>query len=443
MASWGEDASLIAPEQPTAASSSDHGAISLGTRMTSTTAGRITAVLWYCPAGWQAAGTVYASVYRSPSDRAAHVALPAPIPGAWNRVALPAPVELPAASSWTVAVWLPARASGGDYAYTPAKLGGPVVRGDLTGTGGAFDYSIGAVFPSNGTPTWFGVDVVWQAAVTDPTTIPPGFPTQSTTGPAPGTTFTTYAGPTTIPPGSYLGMRFPELPPRGFYDSNAADLIFRDCEFNSGLVLRGDRLTMERTRIAGGLSLSGVDTALLRLIDVHHSGTDLLHITSDSGQCSDITISDSVFRNPVPIEDAHSDGLQVRGVRGLTIRHCSFDMGPWVLVAGKDTLNSCVFLQNAQGGNHDVRIEDTYLDGAGFALVVDVVHGRLILKGNRWGVQDHHGPVSLTGAVPTLAQDNRRYVSGTLVIPDTLGVDDLSITWTPLRPQWTFDVKDF
>ncbi|CRK55439.1 hypothetical protein [Alloactinosynnema sp. L-07] len=255
------------------------------------------------------------------------------------------------------------------------------------------------------------------------------------TGPRPGAPLTPYTGLPQIPPGRYERVLFPAVTLPVFYQSGADDLALVDCEFGSGTVLGGDRLTMTHTRVAGGLSLSGVDNAVLDHVDLHTSASDLLHITSDTGPCRRITIVDSTLRNPVPRADAHADGIQVRGIDGLTLRRCTVDLGPWAQVNGTDVLHAALFLENTQGGNRDIVVRDCLLNGGGTTIVAGAVTGGFVLTGNRWGSDDHYAPVNLA-TTPTLALDNTRLTGGA-VIADTPGARDLTLHWGPMGVAWT------
>ncbi|MBM7770637.1 hypothetical protein JOD54_000841 [Actinokineospora baliensis] len=433
--------SVFAPAGPVSVASNDRGGISLGTRLTAAVAGRAAGVLWFCPVGWDgSASPVYASLYSAAGVLLARTTVTGPTPGAFVTITFADPVPVEAGAEVTAAVWLPRRTAGADYAFTAGALASPRTVGQLTASTATYDYSdVAPNHPTNSTGTWFGVDVVWQPETGGGTSpIPPGYPTPATTGPQAGTVLTDYTGPTTLPPGVYTGVRFPALG-QGAYESSAAGLVFRDCVFETGVVLRGDGLTVERTRVAGGLSLSGVSGAVLSRVDLHESGTDLLHVTSDTGQCANITVTDSCLRDPRPIAGAHADGVQVRGVRGLTIRRCAVDMGPWVLVEGADVLNAALFFEDANGGNSDVRVTGCWLNGGGYTLVSGAVSGDYVLTGNRWGPDGHYGPVTLATA-PTLARDNRARADNALVLADTVGAEDLNLTWGRLMTGWRFEV---
>lgn len=153
-------------------------------------------------------------------------------------------------------------------------------------------------------------------------------------------------------------------------------------------VFRGDDVTLEACEL-GALSLSGTAKVRARgLLIGGRIAKDGIHITSDTGQCEDIVIEDSLIHHPVVTASSHYDGCQVRGVQGLTLRRVTIDLG-----AHKPQYTAALFLQNAQGGNHDVLVEDCTLLGGGYTLYASGTNVRIrgtVIDGGHYG--DIHTP---------------------------------------------------
>lgn len=152
----------------------------------------------------------------------------------------------------------------------------------------------------------------------------------------------------------------------------------------SGLRVTGQLLIRGCTNLTvtdswlGALAISGgTGITLSRFLIDGKLGTDAMHITSDTGRVSDVILQDGWVHNPILSGASHYDGLQVRGVSGLTVRDVMFDQGPGGLDA---QLNASIYLETANGGNEDVLIE----------RVESIVRGyfHLYLYGDRITIRD-------------------------------------------------------
>lgn len=97
----------------------------------------------------------------------------------------------------------------------------------------------------------------------------------------------------------------------------------------------------------------------------------------------------------------HYDCIQVRGVDGLTIRNFCFDHG----TTFSALFNAAIFLEGAQGGNHNVLIENGFSRAAGYfhlylsasgLTVRDVTFARvpdagLVYSGGSYTIDDQSG----------------------------------------------------
>ena len=162
-----------------------------------------------------------------------------------------------------------------------------------------------------------------------------------------------------------------------------SNLTLRNLRVTGRLLLRGDDVVLEDSTV-GSLSLSGTDGVVVRGVEVAgNPGQDGLHITSGSAPVRDVLLEDVWIHNPLVTSSAHYDGIQVRGVDGLTMRRVVVEMGAW-----KKQYNAALFLEEANGGNHGIRVEDSTFLGGGYTMysfATDVRVTRTTLGGGRWG----------------------------------------------------------
>lgn len=239
------------------------------------------------------------------------------------------------------------------------------------------------------------------------TTPPPtsSRPGASNTGVPSGTALINYSGPASNGTSgtTYSGINFPALTPGNYYSFSGNNLTFQNCKFNSGVTFSGDNIRIEHCEIVDGFSLSGTATVVAEYNNVHSFTDDGIHITSDTGQVSNVTLANNYIHSPTPGSGAHADGLQVRGVVGLTLTNNNFDMGPWFTVAGQDVLNAAVFLEGGNGGNSDITLNGNYLNGGGYILRIG--SGTTFkFTDNRFGPHGHYGVVLNTSGGGTITQ---------------------------------------
>ncbi len=162
-----------------------------------------------------------------------------------------------------------------------------------------------------------------------------------------------------------------------------SNLTLRNVRVTGRLALRGDNVVVENASV-GALTLSGTAGARVRGVDISGSpGQDGVHITSDTGRASDVLLEDVWIHNPQVTATSHYDGIQVRGVDGLTLRRVVAELGAW-----KPQYNAALFLEDANGGNSHVRVEDSTFVGGGYTMysfATDVRVSRTTLCGGRWG----------------------------------------------------------
>jgi hypothetical protein len=186
----------------------------------------------------------------------------------------------------------------------------------------------------------------------------------------------------------------------------AADgVLLRRVRVDGSLRIRGSQLTVEDSEV-GAVSISGEEEVVLRRTEVFGTpGSDGIHITSDSGPVRDVLIEDCWIHSPQVEPDSHYDGVQVRGVDGLVIRGTTIDLGP-----PEPQHNAAVFLQEANGGNRSVVLEDNWLAGGGYTLYLAGTD--VLVRGNRLSRVAAFGPVYPDTAPDDLVAEANTWLDG-------------------------------
>lgn len=207
-----------------------------------------------------------------------------------------------------------------------------------------------------------------------PTTPPPtdGRPNESNTGYPAGTVLKDWTGPKYDNSSNLVidGYRL-----NGSYTFTGQNVTIKNCDVSGGLTFAvATNVTVERCKIRGGISIASSKSVTVQYSNIYEFGSDGFHVTSDrtSGSTiirnTNITLANNLIHKPTPGCGAHADGIQVRGVDTLVLRNNNFDMGPWKQVCSQDALNAAVFLQDANGGNKDVTMDNNMLAGGGFTF---------------------------------------------------------------------------
>jgi hypothetical protein len=162
-----------------------------------------------------------------------------------------------------------------------------------------------------------------------------------------------------------------------------SDLTLRNVRVNGEAVIRGDRVQVQGSEFAA-LSISGADSVTISGTEVFGlTGRDGIHITSDTGPVTGVVIRDSLIHNPKVTATSHYDGIQVRGVDGLTLERVRIELGAFV-----PQHNAALFLEDANGGNRNVTVTDSVLAGGGYTLYSfadDVAITDTVFGGGEWG----------------------------------------------------------
>jgi len=221
-------------------------------------------------------------------------------------------------------------------------------------------------------------------------------PNAGNTGYTPGTTLRTWSGPDWDGRADLVIEGYDLTPvAKSYFTFAGNNVTIRNCRINAGLLMGGDNVKVERCEIIGGISLSGTATGSIQYNNIHHIGDDGIHITSDNGRVSNITVAHNFVHTFTPVCGAHADGMQVRGVDGLTVFNNAIDLGAWRQVCGLNTLNAAIFVENANGGNKNVTIDRNYLNGGGFLFDISTCPNTRIIK-NRLGRDERFGVATVS-----------------------------------------------
>ncbi|SDF65466.1 hypothetical protein SAMN05660662_2934 [Blastococcus aurantiacus] len=188
-----------------------------------------------------------------------------------------------------------------------------------------------------------------------------------------------------------------------------------DSYFAAGLlVLPGDPVNVSWSTIRGGLGVSSHTGGRFSNLDIRDLPHDGLHITSDRGQLARDLVFDTCWVHGFqPAAGAHADGIQIRGVDGLTLANCTLDLGPWAHGPdGRDALNAAFFTENANGGASNVRLRNSYLNGGGITWRSGgAVAGAFEVTdcdfGPDWRYAVQYSAGDRKGSLPTLQKGNR------------------------------------
>ena len=200
------------------------------------------------------------------------------------------------------------------------------------------------------------------------------------------------------------GYEFPALEV-GRYTFTGNNITFKNCKLGSGIRFAGDNVKLEHCEVIGEVVLSGTVTAWIAYNNIHDSPDDGLHITSDNGRASNVTVSNNFIHSFSPVCGAHSDGMQVRGVDKLNIVNNVIDMGAWRQVCGLNVLNAAIFLQDANGGNNNVKIDKNFLNGGGYVLYIGIGPQTRITN-NRFGRSEKFGLTNNTSNPGDIAESS-------------------------------------
>lgn len=181
-------------------------------------------------------------------------------------------------------------------------------------------------------------------------------------------------------------VRVKELEVRG------KNVILRNVEVTGSILITGNNAMLDHVSTTG-IGISSASGAMVQYSNIAKSEEDGIHITSDRGSMvKDVILSHNFIHSPKVPESAHYDGTQVRGVKGLTISCSTYDPGKY-----RSPYNAAIYVEDANGGNTKVSIENNWLYGFGFSVMIDSPRTQIV--GNRVGGDIHWGTCDLGDSV--------------------------------------------
>jgi hypothetical protein len=158
----------------------------------------------------------------------------------------------------------------------------------------------------------------------------------------------------------------------------------RNVKVAGNVFITGDGATLDHVT-ASGIAISSASRATVQYTNIGNSLEDGIHITSDRGRLvKKVVLKYNFIHTPLVDDSAHYDGTQVRGVDGLVISCSTYDPGTY-----RPPFNAAIYLEDANGGDKNVSIENNWLYGFGFSVMIDADGTRLV--GNRVGGSPHWG----------------------------------------------------
>jgi hypothetical protein len=212
-----------------------------------------------------------------------------------------------------------------------------------------------------------------------------GKPGSDNTGVPAGTVLTTYSGPLTI---TVDGTVIDGKQISGGLEIYADNVTVRRSQLTTSIVVRNARNVLIEDVSLQSVAVSSAQDVTVRRADLSGAGEDALHVTSDSGsQVQNVLIENSWIHNPQPPPGAHWDGIQVRGISGLTLSHNNFDLGVY-----QSEYNAAIYFEQANGGNSHLFVNDNWINGGAFLLMLSVGIPDVNFNRNRMGRDYHWGP---------------------------------------------------
>jgi hypothetical protein len=190
------------------------------------------------------------------------------------------------------------------------------------------------------------------------------------------------------------------------------NVTLRNVEAGS-ILITGNNAMLDHVS-ATGIAISSASGATVRYSNISKSDEDGIHITSDRGSMvKNVILSHNFIHNPKVPESAHYDGTQVRGVKGLLISCSTYEPGKY-----RSPYNAAIYLEDANGGNTKVSIENNWLYGFGFSVMIDSPKTRII--GNRIGGDIHWDTCDLGDSVSVSSLKIRDNIDDETLAPEPI-----------------------
>ncbi len=150
------------------------------------------------------------------------------------------------------------------------------------------------------------------------------------------------------------------------------------------ILITGDHVTLDHVTTQGIAVSSGSDVTI-RYTNIGFGTEDAIHLTSDrESQVTKVVLEYNYIHDPRVQPGSHYDGTQIRGADGVSISCSTYDPGPY-----QSTFNAAIYLENANGGVRNVSIQNNWLYGFGFSVMLDAtgttITGNEIGGDIKWG----------------------------------------------------------
>lgn len=183
-------------------------------------------------------------------------------------------------------------------------------------------------------------------------------------------------------------------------DIRGNDVTVRNVSVNGHILVTGDRVVLDHVT-AKGIAVSSASDVTIRYANIGSGDEDGIHITSDGGRLvRNVVLEYNYIHDPAVPATAHYDGTQIRGAQNVVIRCSTYDPGPY-----QDTFNAAIYLENANGGDSHVTIQDNWLRGFGFTFMIDAkdttITGNVLGGLPRWGTCYPGRDMALAAVVAT------------------------------------------
>lgn len=162
------------------------------------------------------------------------------------------------------------------------------------------------------------------------------------------------------------------------------NVTVRNVAVNGPILIRANGVTLDHVT-SKSIAVSSASNVTVKYANVGFTGGDGINVTSDRGVMSrNITFAYNFVHDPRVPSKAHYDGTQVRGVNGMTITCSVYNPGPY-----KSQFNAGVYLEDANGGTSNVKVQNNWIYGFGFTVMMDAANTSL--TNNRVGGDIHWG----------------------------------------------------
>lgn len=148
-----------------------------------------------------------------------------------------------------------------------------------------------------------------------------------------------------------------------------SNITLNNCRFSSMVYFGPGPLTLDHCETTGGNinvdgskgNVTGVTFQWCHIVCGQHDGIDLF--SQSVGKLSNVTITDTwVDGMDFPsTSTAHGDGLQVRGINGLIVQRCMFDM--YHIGGVESQKNAAIYFEDVNGGDIDMHFTDIEIWG--------------------------------------------------------------------------------